>query len=188
MNNQICILEKNASGKIVKLIINLIKLTVGFSKSYINNMVLIIFLVMIIGDCFSQVNINKEKTFVQDNTKSLSTQIIPNKTELFTFNNPESVDITDEMKEYLDAVAEFLKANPTYKVIITGHSDNSGTFEERQLRSKMRAENVLKYLVRKGVPRVRIQVRFRGAIAPIATDDTPDGRKKNSRIEIVVKQ
>jgi outer membrane protein OmpA-like peptidoglycan-associated protein len=127
--------------------------------------------------------LNKEKS-----EKPAVTKIIPNKTEMYTYNNPPDIDITDEMKSYLNEVAAFVKANPGCEIRVVGHSDNSGTFEQRQLRSKMRTEQVVRYLVNRGVPRGRILDRFRGAIAPIATNETPEGRKKNRRVEIVVVQ
>lgn len=113
-------------------------------------------------------------------------QIIPNETKLFTYRNPRDVGLTQQMIEYLDAVAEFMKNNPRTEVSIVGHTDNFGTLDETQKVSEQRADAVVNYLVSKGINRNRILARGEGARAPIASNISPSGRQQNRRIEILV--
>lgn len=114
--------------------------------------------------------------------------IQPGKTQLFTYDKPEDTDLYSALREHLDEVAQFLKDNPGFEVRIEGHSDNSGTFPQRVNRANSRARQAFDYLVKKGISPGRILSRGRGAVAPIARNDSPYGRKRNRRVEITVVQ
>ncbi|MCL2328350.1 MAG: OmpA family protein [Bacteroidetes bacterium] len=86
----------------------------------------------------------------------------------------------------LDDLAAQLKANPTWKAEISGHTDNTGTDAINNPLSKKRAEAVKTYLINKGVAASRITTQGFGSKKPIASNDTPEGRKQNRRVEIKV--
>ena len=78
-------------------------------------------------------------------------------------------------------------ANPKTIVRVVGHTDNTGaTLAINQKRSEERADAAVRYLMNKGIPRSRILSRGRGALAPIKSNATAEGRKANNRVEIVV--
>ena len=52
--------------------------------------------------------------------------------------------------------------------------------------SQARAEAVRSYLVSKGLPGDKLSAVGRGESSPVASNDTPDGRANNRRVEIVV--
>ncbi|MFA6572534.1 MAG: OmpA family protein [Bacteroidota bacterium] len=104
----------------------------------------------------------------------------------FTFNTSTTTLLSKDAKDYLDAVAEYLKANPGRRVRIVGHSDDQGTFTQQQERSEERARQVVQYLVIKDIGRGKLLDRGDGARNPKALNTTESGRKKNRRVEIVI--
>lgn len=122
-------------------------------------------------------------------TASKSTPVVLNQRTAFTFPTSNSITLSKKTKDYLDAVAEFLKENPNSRVNIVGHADNIGTFAQQELYANQRAEQVEKYLRSKGVRNLIVK-RGEGATkpAPGADINTPEGRAKNRRVEIVIQQ
>ncbi|MCF8407780.1 MAG: DUF5723 family protein [Crocinitomicaceae bacterium] len=86
----------------------------------------------------------------------------------------------------LDELAEVLKKRPTWNLHISGHTDNAGDDQANMILSKKRAESLKAYLVSKGVSDLQLKVFYFGETKPIATNDTPEGRQKNRRVEMEV--
>jgi len=106
----------------------------------------------------------------------------------YFFPSSASTSLTSDTKEYLDNVAEFLKANPSSTVRIVGHSDDQGTFSQNQKRSEDRAKQVVQYLVSNGISSGRLFPRGDGARVPVGDNRNEDGRKRNRRVEILIVQ
>lgn len=94
--------------------------------------------------------------------------------------------IRDESKPALDRVAEALKENPDYRVRIEGHTDSISTVEYNLHLSQKRAEAVRDALIERGIPADRLEAIGYGKSRPIATNNTPEGRADNRRIEFKV--
>jgi outer membrane protein OmpA-like peptidoglycan-associated protein len=86
----------------------------------------------------------------------------------------------------LDQVAMYLQENPNRKVLIEGHSDSTGNASANQDLSERRAESVAVALESRGIASSRIQTAGRGDSAPVASNDTPQGRQQNRRVELVM--
>ncbi|MCS6999485.1 MAG: OmpA family protein [Bacteroidota bacterium] len=117
-------------------------------------------------------------------------RIVPNQLQIFTgYSSPTDTALTDELRRYLDALADYLKQNPRAEVRIVGHSDNfGGSPVETQRVSDERALQVVRYLMSKGIPRGRLLASGMGARNPIQSNRTPQGRMANRRVEITVVQ
>ena len=90
-------------------------------------------------------------------------------------------------RDQLDQVAEALKDQGDVKpMVVEGYTDSVGSDTTNQKLSKDRAESVRAYLVSKGVPSDKITSVGKGKANPVASNDTPDGRANNRRVEIVV--
>ena len=72
-------------------------------------------------------------------------------------------------------------------MIVEGHTDNVGTREYNQQRSEARAKSVADELERRGITAPRITLKGYAFDRPVADNDTPEGRARNRRTEIVVK-
>ncbi len=100
------------------------------------------------------------------------------------FGSSTATTLTNEQKLELDRVVSFLKDNPNTIARIEGHSDNRGTQAQNTDRANRRAMNAMNYIMSKGIPRSRVFAQGRGALFPVATNDTEAGRRKNRRVEI----
>ena len=88
----------------------------------------------------------------------------------------------------LDRVAEFLKENPSRGADLYGHTDSVGDEKYNQRLSVRRAAAVRDYLVKNGVDSRRLMAGGFGETRPIADNRTKDGRAKNRRVEIKIRE
>jgi chemotaxis protein MotB len=93
----------------------------------------------------------------------------------------------------LAKIAPTLSNLPGQQIIVQGFTDNvpiGGALKERfpgnlEL-SSARADDVVRFLTSKGVPAATISAQGFGEARPVASNDTPQGRAKNRRVEIVI--
>jgi OOP family OmpA-OmpF porin len=90
--------------------------------------------------------------------------------------------ITEDSIVYLKQVANILIETGLF-VEVRGHTDNVGRDADNLELSKERAKAVADYLVRRGVPKDRITYKYFGESRPLVSNDTPEGRKFNRRVE-----
>jgi outer membrane protein OmpA-like peptidoglycan-associated protein len=95
-------------------------------------------------------------------------------------------ELRPEARERLAKVSGILLAYPSLKVAIEGHTDAVGTDDYNQRLSEQRAEAVRDYFVGQGVAAGTVTARGLGKNQPIASNDTPDGRQRNRRVELVL--
>ncbi|MEW6669296.1 MAG: OmpA family protein [Thermodesulfobacteriota bacterium] len=87
--------------------------------------------------------------------------------------------------ELTDVLKTPLREN--YRLVLKGYSDSSGSPEDNTLLSRRRADTLKKTLVRKYYfSESRITAEGFGASAPVAPNETPEGRRLNRRVEIHV--
>jgi outer membrane protein OmpA-like peptidoglycan-associated protein/tetratricopeptide (TPR) repeat protein len=101
--------------------------------------------------------------------------------DIFYETNKANIDQTS--KWLLDAFADYLKKNPTIKIMILGHTDNVGDDMDNYALSADRAFTVKEYLVEQGVNAKRIDFKGYGESQPRATNETAEGRALNRRTE-----
>jgi outer membrane protein OmpA-like peptidoglycan-associated protein len=100
-----------------------------------------------------------------------------------TFQTNSAV-VDPSMRADLRQVAKVLNDYPSTVVGIFGHTDNTGSTQLNESLSLRRAESVMGVLEVDGVPTARMRARGFGYTQPIASNDTPEGRAKNRRVEI----
>ena len=83
-------------------------------------------------------------------------------------------------------LAEFLRENPTRKVLIEGFTDSSGSAAYNLQLSELRAQSVKRALVKEGVDFNSINTVGFGKDYPVADNDTPASRSMNRRVEVTV--
>jgi outer membrane protein OmpA-like peptidoglycan-associated protein len=86
----------------------------------------------------------------------------------------------------LAKLAGILLMIPNTNIQIEGHTDATGTEEKNAKLSLERASAVMEFLESQGVEKARMSAKGLAAAQPVASNDTPDGRAKNRRVEIVV--
>jgi len=95
-------------------------------------------------------------------------------------------EIKPESAEALKQVTDYLNANPTVKIIVVGHTDNTGTYTGNMTLSKARAESIKNYLISTGkITASRLMSEGVGQVCPVTSNANEEGRKQNRRVEIV---
>jgi len=94
--------------------------------------------------------------------------------------------IKPESAQAIGEIAKLIRAQPALKLFVVGHTDNQGGVEGNIKLSQDRAEAVLKALVSEhGIAAARLRAFGCGQFAPVASNDTEEGRAKNRRVELV---
>lgn len=89
-------------------------------------------------------------------------------------------------REKLAKVSGILLAHPGLILEVDGYTDSVGGDEFNQTLSEERARSVRDYLATQGVPADSITAKGFGKTNPVASNDTPQGRQQNRRVELVV--
>ena len=93
--------------------------------------------------------------------------------------------ILPESTPTLLEITRMLQEHPELSLIIEGHTDGVGEAAANQTLSERRAAAVREYFVSQGVDADRLESRGFGASQPAASNDTPEGRQQNRRVELV---
>jgi OOP family OmpA-OmpF porin len=88
----------------------------------------------------------------------------------------------------LDRLIETALRCPTANIEVAGHTDSDGDNAANQALSEKRAQAVMDYLVKAGLPAGRFTAIGYGSTEPVAANDTDEGKAQNRRIEFVVKE
>lgn len=86
----------------------------------------------------------------------------------------------------VEDLAQYLKDNPDFEVLLTGHSDNVGTEVYNMGLSRQRAIEVKKALMRRGIEDFRIEIIAKGDTEPVGDNNTLAGRTANNRVTVVI--
>ncbi|MFY0631871.1 MAG: OmpA family protein [Flavobacteriaceae bacterium] len=92
--------------------------------------------------------------------------------------------LNEESKKVLNQIATYMLALPDVNFKIEGHTDNRDLDTRNLYLSQKRADMVFKYLMRKKIKRSRLSAKGYGETRPAYSNDTPQGRQLNRRVEI----
>ena len=138
--------------------------------------------------------------------QGLSKEVEKGQLQVRQYKNMLAVDLAEQIffdsgratlkkegKEVLKKVGDALKGYEDKIIRVVGHTDNvpvakslQATFPTNWELSVARATNVVRYLQEVGVPPERMVPSGRAEYDPVASNDTPEGRQKNRRIEIML--
>ena len=102
----------------------------------------------------------------------------------------DSASLHPRAAKQIDVIADLMKADPSKKLRIAGHTDEKGEDDYNINLSRLRAETVKKQLVVKGVPADQVETEAMGKAQPLSPNkksdcsDDPEGRSRNRRAEI----
>ncbi|TDC37825.1 OmpA family protein [Micromonospora sp. 15K316] len=94
--------------------------------------------------------------------------------------------LTSASRTSLVTVARILKANPSTRIRIEGHTDSTGSAESNLVLSRARARTVHEFLIGHGVAGDRLSAEGYGETRPQVADTTAGGRAQNRRVELLV--
>jgi len=100
------------------------------------------------------------------------------------FFDSNGQDIALASYKFIDEAVKVYKKNPQTQIEVRGYTDSSGNEASNLQLSKKRAETVAKALQLRGVPADNISATGYGSAKPIVSNQTPEGRQQNRRVEI----
>lgn len=98
-----------------------------------------------------------------------------------------SSDLPVDIDATLLLIEKLLNQVPNMRLLIEGHTDNVGNPENNKELSTQRANSVMSALIKRGIPPSRLKSVGFGQEHPVASNNSPEGRKKNRRVELVKK-
>jgi outer membrane protein OmpA-like peptidoglycan-associated protein len=108
--------------------------------------------------------------------------------EKVIFFNRRTDTLKVESYKPLDEVVTIIKKYPDLHFEIEGHTDSVGSFEYNMDLSQKRAKTVMNYFISKGVVVSQLSSIGYGETQPIDTNETPEGKARNRRVEIRAKK
>ncbi len=102
---------------------------------------------------------------------------------LFKF---DEFKLLEAAKTDLQKIYRYLEANESLQINVDGHTDNIGTSAYNQYLSDKRCSAVAQYFIELGLSENRISWKGHGGTAPVAGNDTEEGRQKNRRVAFVI--
>ena len=105
--------------------------------------------------------------------------------ENLEFNSTSDIILSSSFSS-LNELAVLMITNSSWKLRISGHTDNVGNRDSNMLLSKRRSESVKKYLANMGISEDRFEILFFGPDRPIAPNDTDEGKARNRRVEMLL--
>ncbi len=97
-----------------------------------------------------------------------------------------SFELLPGARERLAKVSGIVLAYPSLHVAVEGHTDSVGSDDYNQQLSERRAQAVRDYFVQQGINSASVEAHGYGKTEPIATNDTPEGRQQNRRVELIL--
>lgn len=99
----------------------------------------------------------------------------------------DSYTLREDAKSTVDSIINAIKQTyPDREIIVEGHTDNTGEANYNQALSEKRAKTVADYILPK-LEHDKLSYRGFGDKEPIASNDNPNGRQKNRRVDIIIK-
>ncbi len=112
---------------------------------------------------------------------------VPNDAPLYVRDSilfaPGSTRLNPAATAVLDLGVLLFSQNPQMTMVVEGHTDSGGSFEDNLVLSQARVDAILAYFESKGVDASRVTGVAKGESEPQATNDTADGRALNRRVE-----
>ncbi|HYM60779.1 MAG TPA: OmpA family protein [Thermoanaerobaculia bacterium] len=99
----------------------------------------------------------------------------------------DSTALRSDARATLRTLAENFRRYPDEDISVDGHTDSIGSPEHKLAISKQRAESVRLFLIEQGVPESHVAAHGYADTIPRATNNTPEGRQMNRRVEIHVR-
>ncbi|MEE4112045.1 MAG: OmpA family protein, partial [Desulfobacteraceae bacterium] len=98
----------------------------------------------------------------------------------------DQATLKPQTRSELNELAGILNKYPDTHILLAGHTDSTGREEYNLALSRRRAQSVADYLISKGVDSGRFTIQGFGPSEPLVSNDTPEGRTQNRRVEVAI--
>ena len=128
---------------------------------------------------------SNDEDLINDRSDALSAGLVSNQRSIIYFDH-NSNELPQIAYETLNNVIKFTSQRPDLKITVEGYTDSNGEPVYNKQLSKYRADMVKNYLIGQGISPANISAVGRGPEKPLKSNETPEGRKQNRRVEIKV--
>jgi OOP family OmpA-OmpF porin len=115
-------------------------------------------------------------------------QILFKPLDVYFVSGQTSILHTPEVDTFLVTAKRYLAKYANKQLLIIGHTDNTGTDESNQKLSELRAGKLKSLLAAQGIREVQMTTEGKGAKEPIASNNNEEGKAKNRRATIRLKE
>ena len=155
--------------------------------------------------------LNQKNATLEEDYKSLnqsmSAEVSANKMQISRQQNAIKILVNDELlfpsggwemsaeaKQTIAKIAAILAPHQTTKIVVNGYTDStpigpglqSQGITSNLILSQKRAEDVMQYMISRGVKPNLVSAHGLGDSSPVASNDTPEGRAQNRRVELTL--
>jgi chemotaxis protein MotB len=162
---------------------------------------------LLLAGCVSKQKYNNLEQDYQKLNQSMSAEVGAQKMQISRLQDAIKVSVNSELlfpsggwemsaeaKQTIAKIAAILAPQQTTKIMVNGYTDNTpiGPALKNQgittnlILSQKRADDVMQYMISQGVKPNLVSAQGFGDADPVASNDTPEGRAKNRRVEITL--
>jgi chemotaxis protein MotB len=162
---------------------------------------------LVLAGCVSQRKYDALDARYQQLNQTMSTEIAANQMQITRLQNAIKVTVNDELlfpsgdwempveaQQTIGKIVPILAPMQQTKIMVNGYTDNvpigPGLVRQgitsNQMLSQRRADNVMQFMIAQGVKPSLVSARGFGEADPVASNDTPQGRAQNRRVELTV--
>ena len=162
---------------------------------------------LVLAGCVSQQKYDTLESRYQQLDRTMSTEIAANQMQITRLQNAIKVTINNELlfpsgdwempvdaQQTIGKIVPILAPMQQTKIMVNGYTDNvpigPGLVRQgitsNQMLSQKRADNVMQFMISQGVKPSLVSARGFGEADPVASNDTPQGRAQNRRVELTV--
>jgi chemotaxis protein MotB len=162
---------------------------------------------LLLAGCVSQQKYNNLEQDYQKLNQSMSAEVGAQKMQISRLQDAIKVSVNTELlfpsggwemsaeaKQTIAKIAAILAPQQTTKIMVNGYTDNTpiGPALKNQgittnlILSQKRADDVMQYMISQGVKPNLVSAQGFGDADPVASNDTPEGRAKNRRVELTL--
>ena len=162
---------------------------------------------LLLAGCVSQKKYDTLDTEYQQLNQTMSAEVAANQMQITRLQNAIKVTVNNELlfpsgdwqmpaqaQQTIGKIVPILAPKQQTKIQVNGYTDNVPIGPElmrqgitsNQVLSQKRADNVMQFMISQGVNPSMVSAKGFGDADPVASNDTPEGRAKNRRVELTV--
>ena len=95
----------------------------------------------------------------------------------------DKAEVKKEYDAFLKKMIRVVNGHTDLRIKVIGHTDSDGSISYNENLSERRAKSIIKYFTKNGISADKIEIDFKGESQPIDTNNTPEGKQRNRRVD-----